>query len=69
MALAAEELTMLMICKGCLAAFSVGAQACPQCQGTDHVEQGSPAHTELAAAAARPAPPVEPPASGPKAAK
>ncbi len=57
---------MLLICATCLAAYSVGAPHCPQCQGTDHVEQGSPAHDELAKNAARPAPPVQPPAGSPK---
>jgi hypothetical protein len=28
----------LWICRGCTAAFAVGASACPQCGGTDHVE-------------------------------
>lgn len=30
----------LWICRGCTAAYSVGAPACPQCGSTDHTEEG-----------------------------
>jgi len=29
---------MLWICRGCTAAYAVGAPACPQCGGSDYVE-------------------------------
>ncbi len=32
---------MLWICKGCTAAYSVGAPACPQCGADDHFDEGA----------------------------
>jgi len=32
---------VLWICRGCTAAYSVGAPRCPQCGSSDHYEQGS----------------------------
>lgn len=29
------------ICTGCTAAYAVGAPCCPQCQSTDHIEEGA----------------------------
>lgn len=34
---------MLWICKGCTAAYSVGAPACPQCGADDHIDEGAAA--------------------------
>lgn len=31
----------LLVCTGCTAAYSVGAPRCPQCNGTEYVEEGA----------------------------
>lgn len=43
---------MLLICKACTTAFSVGAPKCPQCGGKKWCEQGSKDHLAMPAAAA-----------------
>jgi len=45
----------LWICKGCTAAYSVGASCCPQCGSTKSVEEGSRAHLAMLDKAAPPA--------------
>lgn len=45
---------MLLICVSCSAAYSVGAPKCPQCGGTEHVEQGSADHIAMLSAAKLP---------------
>lgn len=39
---------VLWICRGCTAAYSVGAPRCPQCGGTSYCEQGSEEHEDMA---------------------
>ena len=41
---------MLLICKACTTAYSVGAPKCPHCGGRKYVEQGSKEHEAMLAA-------------------
>jgi uncharacterized OB-fold protein len=54
---------MLLICVSCTAAYAPGQPCCPQCGGTEAVEQGSADHIAMLSAA------KTPPAEAKKAAK